>query len=559
MGKVLSIEIGMYSTKVCEASMGLTPKIYNCFTFDTPDNAVEDGYIRDKTALEMALRSELTKAGIKTKDVVYTVTSTKIANREVVIPPVKKEKIQQVIEANAQDYFPIDMLEYTISYSILKKVTSGEEKGWKIMVLAVPDNLIKNYYSFSESMGFRVKNIDYMGNSVFQVFKRQKAAGATLSLMLNEQTTMIYVIDNGVLSLQRTIPYGMLVVAEEVMNRPVFEAETEREAARKLGTEEILFPRLGWQGEENEGAEEAAAALEIPGEELFASRRGVTDSVDYLIGNLIRVMDFYHTRKEGKAIEQILIAGVGAKIKGIPELISNETHLKVDKVERPTGINFTKASLAEQIDFTSFISCLGALTEPIKLESKEQIVKKNRKSVLSGARVILELSAVLSLVLIGISTFQLRQEKATERQLTKAIDDMSSIRELYEESSRVEKEHDQYTEAYQLTETETEKLSELFMELEQELPKNSVVDYLSLDKEQISLTLRSPSKLSTARLMMNLREIELLSDVSLPSVTKIVDEQGKESWNYAVTARFALAKTIEDEALAEEEAENEEN
>ena len=127
--KVLSIEIGLHQTKVCEVEAGKkNPHVSNCITFDTPDNIVEDGFILDKDLMAQTLKSNLAAAKMNGKDVIFTIASTKIANREVVIPLVADNKIQAIIDASATEYFPLDVSEYTVSYSILEKVNTKEEK-----------------------------------------------------------------------------------------------------------------------------------------------------------------------------------------------------------------------------------------------------------------------------------------------------------------------------------------------------------------------------------------------------------------------------------------------
>src|SRR5574344_2229656 len=117
--KILSIEIGLHTTRVCELEYGKkNPHVYNCISFDTPENVIEDGFILDKDIMANTLKAELSAAKMTNKDVIFIISSTKIANREVVIPLVPDNKIQAVIDSSASEYFPLDISEYTISYSI---------------------------------------------------------------------------------------------------------------------------------------------------------------------------------------------------------------------------------------------------------------------------------------------------------------------------------------------------------------------------------------------------------------------------------------------------------
>ena len=62
--------------------------------------------------------------------------SAKVASREVLLPPVKDNRIKTVIETNAADYFPVDMSNYRVSYSLLERVT-GDNPGCRVLVMFI--------------------------------------------------------------------------------------------------------------------------------------------------------------------------------------------------------------------------------------------------------------------------------------------------------------------------------------------------------------------------------------------------------------------------------------
>ena len=74
------------------------PPVHKAFAFRTPEHAVEDGYIRDKEAFASALKAELSRHDIHEKEVVFTLSSSKVVTREVMIPFVKDNKIMGIIE-----------------------------------------------------------------------------------------------------------------------------------------------------------------------------------------------------------------------------------------------------------------------------------------------------------------------------------------------------------------------------------------------------------------------------------------------------------------------------
>ena len=189
--KVLSIDIGVLTTRIVEVDYKKDkPHVYNVCTFDTPDGAVEDGYIRNREILSVAMKAAMTESGMRNNNVVFTMSSTKIANREVIVPLVPDNKIKGVVDANAKDYFPVDIEQYVVTYTILERMKA--EKNLRLLVLAAPNQMIESYYDFAKLMNFDIVALDYVGNSSLQVLKKQTAeSGTTLSVQINEGNSLI--------------------------------------------------------------------------------------------------------------------------------------------------------------------------------------------------------------------------------------------------------------------------------------------------------------------------------------------------------------------------------
>ena len=155
--KVISIEAGVWWTKVSLVEYRKkNPPVYQAFAFRTPENAVEDGYIRDKDSFANALKEELRRHNIREKEVVFTLSSSKVVTREVLIPFVKDNKIRGIIDAQMRDYFPMDVSNYTVSYSKMDVEEVDGKKQIKLLLVAMPDNLLSNYCAFADLAGLKV-------------------------------------------------------------------------------------------------------------------------------------------------------------------------------------------------------------------------------------------------------------------------------------------------------------------------------------------------------------------------------------------------------------------
>ena len=178
MAKILSIEAEASQIRVAEVEVrGKKGKIHNCFCIPAPQGAVEDGQIRDTKTLGENLKAELSQRKIRTKKVYFATGSTRIASREVRIPFVKANRIQSIIEANATDYFPIDVSKYVLSYSVIDVESQKSEDGkeetmqYHLMVYAAPKAISAAYSEFAENAGLTMTGITYTGDSIYHSVK----------------------------------------------------------------------------------------------------------------------------------------------------------------------------------------------------------------------------------------------------------------------------------------------------------------------------------------------------------------------------------------------------
>lgn len=559
--KILSIEIGLHTTKVCELEAGKkNPHVTNCITFDTPENIVEDGFILDKDLMAQTLRTHLNEAKMTVKDVNITIASTKIANREVVIPLVADNKIQAIIDASASEYFPLDVSEYTISYSILDKINTKEEKKLKLLLLAAPNNLIKNIYGFAETAGLRINAIDYIGNSAYQLLKKQVGTGVNVSVQINDQTTLVNVIDNEKLALQRTIPYGAMNIVSAVIDNTVFEKTNSRDAMLLLMQENIINARLDMGGEINRGVPMASENYERMMREV-RGREDVTSTIQYIMNNVNRVLDYYMSRNSEKRINSIYLAGVGAKFKGIEVLFANETGYDVKKIDNLFAVSFAKG-LALSGNQADYLTAIGATIAPVGFvpEDARESQARNGADVKMMAAVFLG-SCVVAAILVIVSVVRLQYLKHENSQLYDERDSKKYILDVYATHRSAREAYEYTAYMYNQTSNRNYQLNELREKIAKIMPSNMKVISLSSDSSQVSLSVEADpgNKWAIAEFIIQLNQIPSISQATVASVTEDVDDDrdgGKQSFTVVCTYNSFNAETDENITLEEAEKEN---
>ena len=159
--RVLGIEIGYSLTQVVEMDyQSKHPQVYGVFSMKTPDGIFNDGLINPTEEYVNDLKANIAANGMNAKKVIFAVSSTKIANREAVIPFVKEKQIRELLMTNITDYFPVDPTQYQFAYNIME--TMQDEAGtkqYRVMVMAAPDDILRGYSVLANSLELTLSSI----------------------------------------------------------------------------------------------------------------------------------------------------------------------------------------------------------------------------------------------------------------------------------------------------------------------------------------------------------------------------------------------------------------
>lgn len=536
--KVLSIEIGTQVIRVCEMDYKKpNPKIYQMLEFETPMGTVEDGYIRDKQGFAAALKEQLITARIRTTDVVFSINSTKIANREVVIPAVKDNKIAAMILANATEYFPVDITDYTIAHTVLERFKEADAAKIKLQVLAIPNSLVKNYYGAAKSLGFHVEDIDYYGNSFYQLVKKQVGSGVNVAVQINDDTTMINVIDRESLVLQRTIPYGIKQVVDTVMeNATIFGKTTEKDAIEFLTKESVLNVELSSSGEKQGSMPAIASESYDRAMKEFKAKEDVTLSLNYLISNVTRVLDFYSSKYPDKTINYIYLCGIGGSFKNINGLFTHEVGIETKSIDNLFAVTFDKACDLNRYSPVNFIACAGAAISPIGISSKDVGDAEEKSVNLTGVYAFFGVCLVIAAGLVVISMINLTSAKNEQSRLNTEINSKQYIQEVYDTNNLATANLETATTLYSFTEDITDEVLDVLKELEAHLPSDAIIaSFNESEGGAVSMAVTTKSKPSVTQLLLELKKIDMIENVFVASIVEAYDDNDATTESFSVT------------------------
>lgn len=539
--RVLSIEIGNSFTKICEIDYKVKkPKVYKVLTVETPEGVVVDGMLQPTQEYADHLVNALGTNGIHTRRVIFTISSTRVASREVQIPNVKANKIEALVKTNANDYFPVDLTQYEIGHYLAGGLT--EEGKLRVMALAVPKALLDSYYQLAQMCGWEVECFDYSSNSLYQILRDEKSEKVTMMIKIDENSTIVTVLSAGKVLLQRTVAYGVQDAIETMIASGAYAVNDPMSAVERFQKKTCLN-RVLHQGdklwEENAGRWEDEDAGNV---EVTAARQKITASLEPLIVGVSRVIDFYDSRNSDTPIERTYVTGLGGSFSGMSKLFTNCLERKVHTLsEMDDKIGMSKAIRSTRP--AAYISCLGAVLAPVGLIDKST-QKAKGLTVVSGTNytfvsvAILVLGVILSIAMAVTSLTRYFGTVAENVALQARVEELQPAQTVYNEYLSTAAQYDKYKYLYEYTENPNENLVEFINELEQILPDSFYTDSFSSDQTGISMTVNVEGKAAAARTILNIRNMESIEDVQISNITDNQDEMGGSWVMFSMTGTY---------------------
>lgn len=541
--KILSIEIGVDVTHVLEMDYRVkNPKVYRSFSFQTPVGVIGEAGVRKSEEFRTALHKLLDENKIKTRKTLFVVNSGKIASREVLIPMIKENRIKDFLNTNSADFFPVDLSRYQLVYRNEGVVQQDTVKKRKLYVFAVPGDLVQSYEELADFCSLELTALDYVGNSIFQMMHKAVGNNICCSVKLDNNATMITIINQGMVVLQRTVFYGFEEVEKVVVDSGLFPKEQYPAAMDILQQTDCL--------DANQAAPEDA---------VNAMRAEAVEALRPMIGNIRRVLDYYQSRNNGAEVKECFLIGNGAYIKGLDRLMSLELNLPVHLQEKDVLNGFRTSG--GRLD-AMYEACYGAAIQPLDFvfgsAQTAKIIEEKKKRELFAAKLIGLLCVACAVILLALSGVQRIALSHELNNLNKQKDELEYIQDIYNAYVDTKSQYDDVTKMNGKTETVSDALADAIEEMEEKFPSGVKVTSLTSNGEGISMDIEVSTKEEAAKILQNLATFDAFRSVTTNGITESTDENGKITVTFSVMCTYVNGTaddSIDTETTPEEDVE----
>ena len=326
--KALSIDFGSREIKVIEGKYKKgNVQILKADAIEIAPAIYEDGKILNKTELVKQIKYMLDRNKIKTTAAHAVISSTDILTREIIIPGVSQDEIESVVKYQIADNLPINVEDYVVQYLNQGSIFIDETEKIKILLLAIPEDMVLSHMDVLRSAGLKPEILDYQGNSMAKLIGFNNNINQSYDVLdltiasidMGYTSSKITITKNGKIEVARVIDFGMKTLTETILSFFEYPPSQVEKQLRTIRSLEIR---------DDEFSDEARFSNVV--------RSTLIDFCE----KVDTVFRHYNTRETGNAIDCILLQGGVSNINQINKIFSTHFNIQTSQISTLDRINW---------------------------------------------------------------------------------------------------------------------------------------------------------------------------------------------------------------------------
>ena len=204
------------------------------------------------------------------------------------------------------------------------------------------------------------------------------------------------------------------------------------------------------------------------------------------------------------------------------------------KLENVVGIDFSKSSHLVNEDKSEYVSCLGAMLDPVDFVPKQHADAAKQKQQSKYFKLIVVGALALSGILVAYPLINMSAKKLNKTKLEKEIEDNQDIQKIINEAADADSKYLNATTIFSKTTSYTYLLNVLLEEIEDAMPKGSFASSFSYSETGISLTMTANNIEEVGQFIINAGKCALIDKVEVSSFRTDATLNGKGSYQYSM-------------------------
>jgi type IV pilus assembly protein PilM len=307
---VAGLDVGSSSIKMVELDGKMNSLNLVSLGFENlPDNTIVDGQIMELNVVSEVIQNVCQNHQISAGQVVTGVSGHSVIIKNIVLPPMSREELEESIDWHAEEHIPYDLSEVSLDY----QVTEETPDATSVLIAAVKRERIDNLKQAIQLSGRQPVIIDvdtFALQNCYEVNYQPDDSQVVTLLNIGASTMNVNIVKGNRSLFTRDITVGGSQFTD-ILQRNLGLSFQQAEAVKR-------------------GVAEASEGIEEKSIEPLMNN--VTEMVAMEIQ---KTFDFYRaTAEDGEmAVQKILISGGGSKLAGLAEDLSQRLELPVEVLD----------------------------------------------------------------------------------------------------------------------------------------------------------------------------------------------------------------------------------
>jgi type IV pilus assembly protein PilM len=331
--KIVGINIGTEKISAVKIGKGI---ITSAGWANVPDGVIKQSRIESKELLTNTIKELKKKASIRNGKCALCLSSQDTIIRHIYLPEMNPDQVYQNVISDITAYLPVNPERFNIDYRI-QEVIAKETVQYKVMVVATPRESVAGYVECLKAAGLDVKYVDTIENGYEKLLRylhsKSNTAVENFAIIdFGATKTNVIVYKNGGFFVNGIFSTG----ANTIVN-----ALREKLSLDKRAVEKILYSH----------------EIQNQGSSIDTNMEQVTQFLDSVGLDIVRVLDFYQSRNSQNPIGAVYLGGSLSKIAGICEYLSSQLKLPVNSLYKMTDFMYKNTSF--QTDSVDYCGAIG--------------------------------------------------------------------------------------------------------------------------------------------------------------------------------------------------------
>jgi type IV pilus assembly protein PilM len=324
---LVGLDIGSSAVKAVELRpSGKSFKVVGFGTQPLPADSIVDGAIIDGAAVADAIRRLFEERGLKTKEVVASLSGTAVIVKKITLPPMSEAELAESISWEAEQYVPFDIQDVNLDYQVLSGAQGAQAAGpgMDVLLVAAKKEKIADYTGVIRQAGRTPVIVDV------DAFALQNCYEANYDL---EPGAIIALVNAGASATNVNVIAGQ----QSLFTRDI--------SIGGNAFTEALQKELHISHEDAERLKQGTAVDGLDLEHARPVLRAVTDNV---LLEIQKTFDFFRGTTGTDRIDRIVVSGGASRVDGFADMLGDRFESQIEHFDPFRRIAFDAAKFGVQ-------------------------------------------------------------------------------------------------------------------------------------------------------------------------------------------------------------------